>query len=119
MYINNEEYMRAIVGDIEISPIFNKQYQTLQNTFINTYNSPKAINLAEPDLKNINLYPESFININPIVINKCRKVKEKANKNIVKKIVDEVYSQINSQQTRSNDDFLKDLIQILVLNQIL
>ena len=55
MYMNNDEYMRAIVGDIKISPIFNKKYQTSQSTFINTYNNTKTVNIPEPKLENINL----------------------------------------------------------------
>ena len=119
MYMNNDEYMRAIVGDININPIFNKKYQTSQSTFINTYNNTKPVNIPEPKLENINLYPESFLSINPIVINKCKSVEKQISKDLLMKIVNEIYTQINSNNSKIDGNILKDLIQILVLNQLL
>lgn len=121
MYINNEEYMRAIVGDNDVRQVFNKQYQTSQNAFANTYNSPRALSLAEPNLENINLYPEAFKKINPIVINYCKNFTEKITKNNIEKLVDNIYNTVSnsSKEDKISNDILKDLIQILVLNQIL
>lgn len=51
--LNTDEYMKTIIGD--------------------TY-TRSEINIKEPTLQTVDLYPESYLKINPIVINKCKKL---------------------------------------------
>lgn len=113
MYINSEDYMRAIVGDINTNKIpINDSYNSQ-----NTYDIAESIRLAEPTLRNIDLYPESFLKLNPIVIKACENLTVKLTKNAIEKIVNEIYNNLSKENTISNN-ILKDLIQILVLNQL-
>ena len=51
--LNTDDYMKTIIGD--------------------TY-TRSEINIKEPTLQTVDLYPESYLKINPIVINKCKKI---------------------------------------------
>lgn len=113
MYINNEDYMRAIVGDINTNKIPINDFYNSQNT----YDIAESMRLAEPTLRTIDLYPEAFKKINPIVIQKCKNLTVKLTKNTIEKIVNEIYDNLSKENTISNN-ILKDLIQVLVLNQL-
>ena len=84
--LNTDEYMKTIIGDT---------YTTLQT---------------------VDLYPESYLKINPIVINKCKKITQKPTKTIINQITDEIFKELNEKNAK--DDIKKDFIQILVLNQL-
>lgn len=106
---NYDEYMRAMIGE---NPIQINRYP-IQTNVLNTYN--RQINIPEPTIENIDLYPEIFTKLNPIVINKCKNINEKPNKELVAKLTDEIYEKA---ENKSNS-YLKDLIKILILNQLL
>ena len=86
--LNTDEYMKTIIGD--------------------TY-TRSEINIKEPTLQTVDLYPESYLKINPIVINKCKKITQKPTKTII--------NQLNEKNAK--DDIKRDFIQILVLNQLI
>lgn len=113
MYINNEDYMRAIVGDISTNRTPISSLESSQNT----YNNIDMMRLAEPTLRNIDLYPETYRKINPIVVNACKDLTIKLTKNSIEKIANEIYDKLEKENTISSN-VLKDLIQILVLNQL-
>ena len=87
--LNTDEYMKTIIGD--------------------TY-TRSEINIKEPTLQTVDLYPESYLKINPIVINKCKKT-------IINQITDEIFKELNEKNAK--DDIKRDFIQILVLNQLI
>lgn len=94
--LNSDEYMKAIVSD--------------------TY-SRGDINIKEPTLQNINLYPELFLRINPVVINKCKKIDQKLTSDLIERITNQVLVELN--QKENKDSIQRDFIQILVLNQLI
>lgn len=94
--LNTDEYMKTIIGD--------------------TYTRSK-INIKEPTLQTVDLYPESYLKINPIVINKCKKITQKPSKTIINQITDEIFKKLNEKNAK--DDIKRDFIQILVLNQLI
>ena len=94
--LNSDEYMKAIVSD--------------------TY-SRGYINIKEPTLQNINLYPELFLRINPVVINKCKKIDQKPTSDLIERITNQVLVELN--QKENKDSIQRDFIQILVLNQLI
>ena len=81
--LNTDEYMKTIIGD--------------------TY-TRSEINIKEPTLQTVDLYPESYLKINPIVINKCKKITQK------------ILEELNEKNTK--DDIKRAFIQTLVLNQL-
>ena len=93
--LNTDEYMKTIIGD--------------------TYTRSK-INIKEPTLQTVDLYPESYLKINPIVINKCKKITQKPTKTLINQITDEILEELNEKNTK--DDIKRAFIQILVLNQL-
>lgn len=96
--LNTDEYMKTIIGD--------------------TY-TRSEINIKEPTLQTVDLYPESYLKINPIVINKCKKITQKATKTIINQITDEIFKELNEKNAKdAKDDIKRDFIQILVLNQL-
>lgn len=94
--LNTDEYMKTIIGD--------------------TY-TRSEINIKEPTLQTVDLYPESYLKINPIVINKCKKITQKPTKTIINQITDEILEELNEKNAK--DDIKRDFIQILVLNQLI
>lgn len=94
--LNTDEYMKTIIGY--------------------TY-TRSEINIKEPTLQTVDLYPESYLKINPIVINKCKKITQKPTKTIINQITDEIFKKLNEKNAK--DDIKKDFIQILVLNQLI
>lgn len=94
--LNTDEYMKTIIGD--------------------TY-TRSEINIKEPTLQTVDLYPESYLKINPIVINKCKKITQKPTKTIINQITDEIFKKLNEKNAK--DDIKRDFIQILVLNQLI
>lgn len=94
--LNTDEYMKTIIGD--------------------TY-TRSEIDIKEPTLQTVDLYPESYLKINPIVINKCKKITQKPTKTIINQITDEIFKKLNEKNAK--DDIKKDFIQILVLNQLI
>ena len=107
---NYDEYMRAIIGE---SPIQINRYP-IQTNVLNTYNR-QNINIPEPSLDTINLYPEIFIKINPLIVNRCKEISSKPTQETISKLVEEIYMKI---ENNGNNNYLKDLIRILILNQI-
>ena len=93
--LNTDEYMKTIIGD--------------------TY-TRSEINIKEPTLQMVDLYPESYLKINPIVINKCKKITQKPTKTLINQITDEILEELNEKNTK--DDIKRAFIQILVLNQL-
>ncbi len=93
--LNTDEYMKTIIGD--------------------TY-TRSEINIKEPTLQTVDLYPESYLKINPIVINKCKKITQKPSKTLINQITDEILEELNEKNTK--DDIKRAFIQILVLNQL-
>ena len=74
-------------------------------------------NIKEPTLQNINLYPELFLRINPVVINKCKKIDQKLTSDLIERITNQVLVELN--QKENKDSIQRDFIQILVLNQLI
>lgn len=93
--LNTDEYMKTIIGD--------------------TY-TRSEIKIKEPTLQTVDLYPESYLKINPIVINKCKKITQKPTKTLINQITDEILEELNEKNTK--DDIKRAFIQILVLNQL-
>ena len=93
--LNTDEYMKTIIGD--------------------TY-TRSEINIKEPTLQTVDLYPELYLKINPVVINKCEKITQKPTKILVNQITDEILEKLNEKNTK--DDIKRAFIQILVLNQL-
>ena len=71
--LNTDEYMKTIIGD--------------------TY-TRSEINIKEPTLQTVDLYPESYLKINPIVINKCKKITQKPTKTLINQITDEILEEL-------------------------
>lgn len=94
--LNTDEYMKTIIGD--------------------TY-TRSEINIKEPTLQTVDLYPESYLKINPIVINKCKKITKKPTKTLINQITDEIFEELNEKNTKN--DIKREFIQILVLNQLI
>ena len=86
-------------------------------TIIGDTYTRSEINIKEPTLQTVDLYPESYLKINPIVINKCKKITQKPTKTIINQITDEIFKKLNEKNAK--DDIKKDFIQILVLNQLI
>ena len=107
---NYDEYMRAIIGE---RPIQINRYPIQTNVY-NTYNR-QNINIPEPSLDTINLYPEIFIKINPLILNRCKEISSKPTQETISQLVEEIYMKI---ENNGNNNYLKDLIRILILNQI-
>lgn len=133
---NYEEYMKAILGYQPKEQIRNPfTSQSIINNKTNiTYdliNSTNSINIPEPTLINIELYPDIFIKINPIIINTCKTFNGKLNQETLAKLVDNIYIKsiqilelenrinMNELKSTSQNNFLRDIIQILILNQLL
>ena len=93
--LNTDEYMKTIIGDIY---------------------TRSEINIKEPTLQTVDLYPESYLKINPIVINKCKKITQKPTKTLINQITEEILEELNEKNAK--DDIKRDFIQILVLNQL-
>ena len=108
---NYDEYMRAIIGE---SPTNINRYP-IQTSVINTYNM-QDINIPEPNLDTINLYPDIFLSLNPIIENKCRDISSRPTKELISQLVEEIYAKT---ENKGNNNFLRDLIRILILNQLL
>ena len=108
---NYDEYMRAIIG--ESSTNINRY--PIQTSVPNTYNM-QDINIPEPNLDTINLYPDIFLSLNPIIENKCRDISSRPTKELVSQLVEEIYAKT---ENKGNNNFLRDLIRILILNQLL
>ena len=89
--LNTDEYMKTIIGD--------------------TY-TRSEINIKEPTLQTV----ESYLKINPIVINKCKRITQKPTKTLINQITDEIFKELNEKNAK--DDIKRDFIQILVLNQL-
>ena len=125
--MNCDEYMRALVGEMP------KNYINSDINNVNTY--WEDINILEPTVNKIDLYPDIFIQINPMSVNRCKNINQKITREIVKQITDEMYDKIlknlddnisdrnrtpvPTSKPRPNNDFLRDLIQLLVINQLL
>ena len=77
--LNTDEYMKTIIGD--------------------TYTRSK-IKIKEPTLQTVDLYPESYLKINPIVINKCKKITQKPTKTIINQITDEIFKELNEKMPK-------------------
>lgn len=107
---NYDEYLRAIIGE---NPIQINRH-SLQTNVFNTYNR-QNLNIPEPSLDTINLYPEIFIKINPLIVNRCKAISSKPTQEIISQLVEEIYQKI---ENKGNNNYLKDLIRILILNQI-
>ena len=75
--LNTDEYMKTIIGD--------------------TY-TRSEINIKEPTLQTVDLYPESYLKINPIVINKCKKITQKPTKTLINQITDEIFKELNEKE---------------------
>ena len=93
--LNTDEYMKTIIGD--------------------TY-TRSEINIKEPTLQTVDLYPELYLKINPIVINKFKKITQKPTKTLINQITDEILEELNEKNTK--DDIKRAFIQTLVLNQL-
>ena len=93
--LNTDEYMKTIIGD--------------------TY-TRSEINIKEPTLQTVDLYPESYLKINPRVINKCKKITQKPTKTLINQITDEILEELNEKKTKY--DIKRAFIQTLVLNQL-
>ena len=93
--LNTDEYMKTIIGD--------------------TY-TRSEINIKEPTLQTVDLYTALYLKINPIVINKCKKITQKPTKTLINQITDEILEELNEKNTK--DDIKRAFIQILVLNQL-
>ena len=93
--LNTDEYMKTIIGD--------------------TYTRIE-INIKDPTLQTVYLYPESYLKINPIVINKCKRITQKPTKTLINQITEEILEELNEKNAK--DDIKRDFIQILVLNQL-
>ena len=75
--LNTDEYMKTIIGD--------------------TY-TRSEINIKEPTLQTVDLYPESYLKINPIVINKCKRITQKPTKTLINQITDEIFKELNEKE---------------------
>mgnify|MGYP000441212630 CR=1 FL=1 len=91
-----DEYMKTIIGD--------------------TY-TRSEINIKEPTLQTVDLYPESYLKINPIVINKCKKITQKPTKTLINQITDEILEELNEKNTK--DDIKRAFIQTLSIKSTL
>ena len=80
--LNTDEYMKTIIGD--------------------TY-TRSEINIKEPTLQTVDLYPESYLKINPIVINKCKKITQKPTKTIINQITDEIFKELNEKNNGTKE----------------
>ncbi len=124
MYNNSyEEYMRTVLGYTpNTTDIYRNDYY---------YNEPTVANFQNSDLEN--MYPDIYKKVYPIVCNQCANL---ADANISNKQLDEltdtIIASINielkietkSNQTREDrvqkqNDFLRDLIKILIIREIL
>lgn len=170
--MNYDEYMRAIIGEKTLAQPTNfANYQTNNRPFgieennlngyinkSNTYRESSDFDLVEPTVNTIDLYPDIFIQVNPMVINRCKSITQKPTKDLVLQITNEIYDKVmqtlndnidNNRQekeedsrirepirpqrppfdrprpnpnrpnvVRPNNDFLRDLIRLLVINQL-
>lgn len=170
--MNYDEYMRAIIGEKPLAQPTNfTNYQTNNRPFgieennlngyinkSNTYRESSDFDLVEPTVNTIDLYPDIFIQVNPMVINRCKSITQKPTKDLVLQITNEIYDKVmqtlndnidNNRQekeedsrirepirpqrppfdrprpnpnrpngVRPNNDFLRDLIRLLVINQL-
>ena len=82
---NYDEYMRAIIGE---SPTNINRYPLQTNVF-NTYNR-QNLNIPEPTLDTINLYPDIFLTLNPIIENRCKDINSKPTPELVSQLVEEI-----------------------------
>ena len=120
MYSNYDEYMRAIIGE----PIqrMNPNLYVDNNVNRTMYNHTQNFNLPEPNMETIDLYPDIFLKLNPIVINRCKNIgTTKISKEVVLQLTEEIYMSLD-EQTRNNkqqNNFLRDIIRLLILNQLL
>ena len=88
--LSTDEYMKTIIGD--------------------TY-TRSEINIKEPTLQTVDLYPESCS-----IFNAPYDKRLKPTKTIINQITDEIFKELNEKNAK--DDIKRDFIQILVLNQL-
>ena len=124
MYNSFEEYMRNVLG-------YKNNDLCCENNFQLNNMQTSPLNIMEPTMNNIDLYPEIYIKVNPLVISRCKQITSRPTNELVSQIVDEIYFQVapttevdNRVTTKElnkgrKNDFLRDLIRILVLNQLL
>ncbi len=125
MYNSFEEYMRNVLG-------YKNNDLCCGNNFQPNNMQTNSLNIMEPTMNNIDLYPEIYIKVNPLVISRCKSVTSRPTNELVSQIVDEIYLQVapttevanrvttnELNKGRRRNDFLRDLIRILVLNQLL
>lgn len=93
---NYDEYMRAIIGE---NPTNINRYP-LQTNVINTYNR-QDINIPEPTLDTINLYPDIFLTLNPIIENRCKDINSRPTKELVSQLVEEIYAKTDNKGNRN------------------
>lgn len=124
MYNSFEEYMKNVLG-------YKNNDLCCENNFQLNNMQTSSLNIMEPTMNNIDLYPEIYIKANPLVISRCKQITSRPTNELVSQIVDEIYFQVapttevdNRVTTKElnkgrKNDFLRDLIRILVLNQLL
>lgn len=124
MYNSFEEYMKNVLG-------YKNNDLCCENNFQLNNMQTSSLNIMEPTMNNIDLYPEIYIKVNPLVISRCKQITSRPTNELVSQIVDEIYFQVapttevdNRVTTKElnkgrKNDFLRDLIRILVLNQLL
>ena len=104
-YKNYEDYMRSVLGYSSENP--------------NTYQTYQYINYSD-DI--ISLYPEIYKLIDPMVCKFCNENTEPITRELIDKTADKIIDNLDeetSRQKKPNNNNIRDLIKILILNQLL
>lgn len=100
-YQNYEDYMRQILGYSSsfsnIYEIYDYKNRASENTY---YSNKLSTNLTENEM--LDLYPDIYNKIYPIVCKLCDKNKEPITKEYVEQLTDEVYNLVKNDETVIN-----------------
>lgn len=124
-YQNYEDYMKNILSyNVENKDTYTYKINSYEDRYdnIKTYQDTKELE---------EYYPQIYKIINPVVLEICNKYTKPISKDVFENIVEEIYKKIELnveirkvseteiRQRRPNNSLLRDLIRILILNQIL
>lgn len=102
-YQNYEEYMRKVLGYSSQNPNIyeNYQYRSTPQVYDNTYYRNEYVgSLSEEEA--MDLYPEIYRLVNPMVCKVCETNTEPITKELIEKMTDEVYFNIEDRETVVN-----------------
>ena len=103
-YQNYEDYMRSILG----YPVRQNEYMPTYENYNNISNSNTEYVFQTPNYSSeiMNLYPEIYKIINPMVCKICEANTKPINRELIEKMTDEIYLNIESDPSLAESDIV-------------